>query len=330
MRIDTNWGILGHEWAVDLLRGQLSNGRSRHAYLITGPRGVGRRTLALRMAQALNCPQPTELGIPCRQCRTCEHIERMQHPDLSVVQSEEIGKSLKVEQVRELQLGLSLAPYEATYRVALLLRFEEATLSAANALLKTLEEPPPQVVLLVTAQDAESLLPTIVSRCEIIRLRPLPIDQLSQGLETYWGIPAERAKLLAHISGGRPGQALRLHQDDDAMEQRQTWLDDHQRLLSASRVERFHYAEELAKNKSDLQSALRTWLSLWRDVMLRVNGASAPLVNLDREDEIDAMVATLSPAAAREMVSHLERTRARLNRNTNTRLTAEVLMLNLP
>jgi DNA polymerase III gamma/tau subunit len=106
--IDSNWNMLGHEWAVDLLRGHLANGRTRHAYLFTGPDGVGRRTLALRFAQALNCSQPTAAGIPCGECRACTLIERMQHPDLSVVQAEEGTNTLKVDQIRELQRTLSL------------------------------------------------------------------------------------------------------------------------------------------------------------------------------------------------------------------------------
>ncbi len=330
MQTNANWNMLGHEWAVDLLRGHLANDRARHAYLFTGPRGVGRRTLALRLAQGLNCPQPASPGIPCGTCRTCQHIEQMQHPDLTVVQAERVGGKLKVDQIRELQRGLSLTPYEAKYRVALLLRFEEANPNAANALLKTLEEPPPQVVMMLTASDAESLLPTIVSRCEVIRLRPLPLDVVAAGLQTRWGLPPEESRLLAHISGGRPGYAINLHQNPETLKQRQTWLDDHQRLLGASRVERFVYAEELAKDKPALQRTLDIWLSLWRDVMLRAAGASAPLTNPDREVEIAQLAATLDLPAVKGMVDTLERAQYLLDRYINTRLTVEVLMLDLP
>src|SRR5574342_647685 len=137
------WDLLGHEWAARLLTEHIAGGRLRHAYLFTGPRGVGRRTLALRLAQAVNCLQPPAPGVPCGACSACVRMERMQHPDLAVIQAETEGGVLKVEGVRDLQHSLSLAPYEARYRIALLLRFEEANPSAANALLKTLEEPPP-------------------------------------------------------------------------------------------------------------------------------------------------------------------------------------------
>ena len=322
--------MLGHTWAVDLLREHVAGGRLRHAYLITGLQGVGRRTLALRFAQALNCPQPVTPGEPCHTCRTCTQIERMQHPDLSVVQAETEGGTLKVEQVRELQRSLSLAPYQARYRVALLLRFEEAHPSAANALLKTLEEPPAQVVLILTAQSAEALLPTVVSRCEVLRLRTLPLETVSQGLQTRWEMPAEQANLLAHVSGGRPGFALQINENPEWLGRRQTWLDEHRKLLSDDRVKRFAYAEKIAKDKDVLRQVLRVWSSLWHDAFLRTSGSTAPLTNPDREEEIAVLVSQLDLTSAHRIVKSLERTQDLLDSNVNTRLAVEVLMLDLP
>ena len=253
----------------------------------------------------------------------------MQHPDLAVVQAEAGSSTLKVEQIRDLQRTLSLAPYEAGYKIALLLRFEDANPSAANALLKTLEEPPPQVVMLVTASDVEALLPTIVSRCEVIRLRPLSIDGVSKGLQA-WGVSEDEAKLLAHISGGRPGYAYTLSQNPELLNQRQNQFDALFRLLSASRVERFSYAEEISKDRDTIQSTLQTWLSLWRDVLLKSAGSTAPLTNLDRKDEIETLSKKVDLSGAKEIVTKLEKTRLQLDRYTNARLTLEVLMLDLP
>jgi DNA polymerase-3 subunit delta' len=325
-----NWDMLGHEWAVDLLREHIEQDRLRHAYLFLGPEGIGRRTLALRLAQAVNCTDPPEPGEPCRACRACLQIERMQHPDLAVVQPEGKGGMIKVDQVRELQHSLSLAPYEARFRVTLLLRFEQANANAANALLKTLEEPPPQVLLFVTAESAERLLPTIVSRCEVLRLRPLPMETVQQGLQTRWGLTSEAARLIAHLSSGRPGYALRLHQEPERLEQRQNWLEDHQQLLSSGRVERFAYSEALAKDKEALRGALQTWITFWRDLLLRTAGASAPLVNVDRVDQIETLASQVSTEKARAMISRLEYTLVLLDRNVNSRLALDVVMLDLP
>src|SRR3972149_1375972 len=155
-----NWNLLGHEWAVDMLRRHVTRGELRHAYLFAGPPGLGRRTLALRFTRAINCPQPGAPGEPCGACRDCKQIEAMQHPDLSVVQAEAEGGALKVDQIREVRHAFSLKPYQAKFRVALFLRFQEANDNAANALLKTLEEAPAHAILLLTADTPEQLLPT--------------------------------------------------------------------------------------------------------------------------------------------------------------------------
>ena len=290
----------------------------------------GRRTLALRMVQALNCPEPISTAEPCRTCRTCSQIEKMQHTDLVVTQAEQQGGTLKVDQIRELGRGLALASYESRYKVALLLRFEEANPSASNALLKTLEEPAPHVVLIVTAESAESLLPTIVSRCEVLRLRPLPLEVVSKGLQEKWNVDPAQAALLARISGGRPGYASALHRDAVQLEKRQEWLDEHNMLLHADTVRRFVYADKCSRNRRDLPGMLIVWLSFWRDVLLTASGASVPIANLDREDEINHLARAAGFDAARTTVSAIETTIENLERNINTRLAVEVLMLDLP
>jgi DNA polymerase-3 subunit delta' len=330
MDIHTNWGLLGHEWAVQLLQAHIANQRLRHAYLVTGPQGVGRRTLAVRLAQALNCTQPIKPATPCGECRACRLIEKMQHPDFYIVQAEEHGRSLKVDQIRELQRTLSLAPYEASFKIALLLRFEEANPNAANALLKTLEEPPSHVIMILTASDAEALLPTIISRCELIRLRPLGIGQVIQGLQEHWELPADQAHLLAHLSGGRPGYAFNLSQNPDALDVRKNRLDDLQGLLYEPRVKRFTYAEELAKDAANLQNTFQIWLTFWRDIMLKIAGSSTPLTNIDQEAEISALAYRVDLACAQEMVNKLESAMQQIDKYINARLVAEVFMLDLP
>src|SRR4030095_11149206 len=207
--MNSNWDLTGHEWAVNMLKKHIVHGTTRHAYLFSGPPGLGRRTLALRFAQALNCPTPIAVGIPCGQCRDCKQIESMKHADLTIVQSDTEGGVLKVDQIREARKTLILKPYMSKYRVDLFLRFHEANDNAANALLKTLEEAPSYAVLILTADNPEQLLPTIISRCEVLRLRPLKVEQVQRALENR-GLENNRAKLIAHISGGRFGYALRL------------------------------------------------------------------------------------------------------------------------
>ena len=324
-----NWDLLGHEWAVDMLKQHILREAVRHAYLFAGPPGLGRRTLALRFAQALNCPQPIAPGQPCGNCRDCKQIESMQHPDLSIVQAETEGGTLKVDQVREVRRSLALRPYQAKYRVALFLRFQEASEGAANALLKTLEEAPRYAILILTADSPEGLLPTITSRCEVLRLRPSPVD----AIETYLGehgAESEQAHLIANVSSGRPGYALQLLEDETTLDFRTERLSDLGQLLSSTRVQKFHYAEKMARDKETMRQTLLVWLSYWRDVLLRVSGAKASIANVDQEESITTLAEQLELGRARRVVHNLETAIDRLEHNVNTRLLAEVLLLDLP
>ena len=327
--MNNNWNLVGHEWAVDMLRKHVVNGTTRHAYLFAGPPGLGRRTLALRFAQALNCQTPLDAGIPCGKCRDCKQIEAMQHADLTVIQAESEGSILKVDQIREARRTLTFKPYQSSYRVAIFLRFQEANDNAANALLKTLEEAPSYAVLILSADNPEQLLPTIVSRCEVLRLRALRIEEVQRALEIR-ELEIGQAKLIAHISGGRFGYALKLIESESLLEKREERLNDLQGLIAASRVEKFEYADQLARDKDSMRQAILIWLSYWRDVMLRTVQARTPLVNVDRNVEIEDLAGRLDLSAARGVVSGLEDALEKMERNVNSRLLAEVMLLDLP
>ncbi len=253
----------------------------------------------------------------------------MKYADLSVVESESEGGILKVDQIREARKLLTLKPFQSKYRVALFLRFQEANDNAANALLKTLEEAPSYAVLILTADNPEQLLPTIVSRCEVLRLRPLHVEEVQRELENR-GLENSRAKLIAHISGGRMGYALRLIENDSLLATREERLNDLLSLLPASRVEKFSYADKLSKDKDAMRQTILFWLSYWRDVMLRVSQASTPLVNVDRNMEIEDIASRMDLSASRRVVSGLEETLEKMDRNVNSRMLAEVLLMDLP
>jgi DNA polymerase-3 subunit delta' len=214
--------------------------------------------------------------------------------------------------------------------VALLLNFNQTRRdNAPNALLKTLEEAPSYAVLILTADNPEQLLPTIISRCEVLRLRSLEIGQVRQALEDK-GYETNQAKWIAHISGGRFGIALRLIGNDALMVEREERLNDLQSLISASRVEKFAYADKLSKDKDAMRQAILIWLSYWRDVMLRTARARTPLVNVDRNLEIEDIASRMDLSSARRVVNDLEGALEKMDGNVNPKLLAEVLLLDLP
>jgi DNA polymerase-3 subunit delta' len=325
-----NWNLLGHEWAVELLKGQIASGNFRHAYLLTGPDGVGRRTLALRLAQALNCSNPPAPGEFCGECRACRGFARGQHPDLLVLERQQDDREIKIAAVRELSRSLSRTPFEARVQVALLLDFDSASDEAANALLKTLEEPTPSVVICLTAPDPDSLPETIASRCELLRMRPMPIDQLASQLAAEFSIDAKEAKLLAGLSGGCPGLALTWHEHGEILNERNEWLKATEELLYANRVQRFAFAEKASKDRDALRDLLLVWLSFWRDLVIRTSHSSAPISNPDKEDAVASLAARLNMETAQQTLQVIQHSLDQLSTNVNTRLALEGLLLEFP
>lgn len=334
------WDIIGHEWAVELLKRHIVNNDVRHAYLFTGSPGTGRCTLALRYAQALNCASPKAPGEPCGQCRICKQIDRMQQPDLLVIKKPEDRTEIIIDQIRDLEYKLNLSPYESHYRIGLLVQFEKANDNAQNALLKTLEEAPDKAILLMTADSVETLLPTISSRCEVLRLRPMAIQSLSEELEKREKVVPDQADFLAHISGGKPGTAICFLKEEGLLEKRKEILENFWSLTHSTRRERFKYAEEKTKyrgNKredrermrNELREMLQHWILTWRDVLHVASGSSAPLINIDYREKINTLASKMEAGDATRQITGLERSLDRLN-NTNLVLEMEMLLLDLP
>jgi len=316
------WQTIGHEWAIDLLCRSLEQERVAQANLFTGPEGVGKTHLAWAFAAALNCERDVR---PCGECRSCRLVARRGHPDVLLVEPD--GARLKIDQARDLQHTLSLSPVMGRRRVAILTRFETATREAANALLKTLEEPPAQVVLILTASEADLLLPTIVSRCRVMALRRAPEGAISSALQERLGLADEQARMLARLAGGRPGWALRAAQDGALLASRAQDLDLLEELLRWGKVDRLETAERLSK-RDDLPTLLALWQTWWRDLSLAALGCGDLVVNLDRLEAVRRNAAQITAQQANAAVGGLSRAQALLPKNVNARLALEVMLLN--
>lgn len=325
-----SWDLLGHEWAEKLLKKHITNGETRHAYLFTGAPGIGRRSSALAFACAINCTNPPSPGEFCGKCRVCRQTMSLQQPDLSIIEPENDGGIIKVDQVRKLQHSLSLSPYEAKYRIALLLNFQQANPNAQNALLKTLEEAPRQVILLLTADSADNLLPTISSRCEILRLRPVAVETLESALVSRWGYSPEVAHLYARLADGRTGMALKMAKDPAMQEKRIFQANEFLRLLPLNRRERFAAVDALTRNRDQLRLALQVWLSIARDILLCHGGQHQKLTNLDLQEEIYGVVGKMAPGQALALVNSLLKTMDQIEQNANLRLMLDNLLLEIP
>jgi DNA polymerase-3 subunit delta' len=319
------WQVVGHEWAVELLERSLANGRVAHAYLLMGLPQIGKTTLALNFAQALHCLGE---GKPCGQCRSCLKIAHGNHPDVRIIEA--VNGTIKIDQIRSMQREVTLSPHEGLWKVYIIRQMERATTEAANCLLKTLEEPPAQVILILTASDMDQLLPTIISRCQVLNLRPPSVLLVQKALEGRWGVDPERARLLARLSGGRLGWAVRASEGEAILRKRERRLDEMMELMGQGRVERLRYAQHLSRSPNGLRDVLDLWLSWWRDLLLIKGGSATEVTNVDREATLRAQVRGYSLTQVRDFIEALRTAVWQLEHNANTRLTLEVLMLSLP
>jgi DNA polymerase III subunit delta' len=336
------WSIIGHEWAVAQLSQSIKAGSDTHAYLISGVAGIGKALLALRLAQALTC----ELGAgePCLACRTCRRLERGNHPDLRVagMASQAAGlkpdeaarqKELKIGTVREWQRDITLRPYEAQRRVFILHDAERLNEEASNAMLKTLEEPPPYATIILVANSTE-LLPTIVSRCRVLRLRPLPRRQVAAALEAR-GVAVEDAALLAAWSGGRIGWAFQMLQQPEAVAHRDEQLDALLALHGQGAGAGMRWAEQRAKEyRGGEQEAVFAWLELWqgwwRDVLLTAAGCPEGVVNIDRRPELEQAAVRHTLPQIHAAAIRIGQAAQQLRENGNPQLVLEHIVLQLP
>ena len=317
-----DWSIIGHNWAVRRLQSAIARGHLAQSHLFAGPPAIGKSTLALATARAV-------LG---HDDRSRALVDQLRHPDLLWIEPDRDGEAIKVDQVRELLHALTLAPVESRHRVAVVNDAHLMTDSSKNAILKTLEEPNPAVVIILITPGADAMLPTIVSRCQILNLRPVAVQAIEDALIAR-GTARERARDIARMSRGRVGWALRAVQDEGLLAARVQHLDDLRALLSADRTRRFAYAEKLARaDQPHITQTLQDWLLLWRDVARAAGGNAPPnaLMNPDQREWVAALADQLTIAQVAAVLRAIGETLQHIDRNVNVRLALDVLLLKLP
>lgn len=324
------WQVVGHEKAVGLLDRSLKNGKLAHAYLFIGPPHVGKMRLAIDLAKALNCPGEDR---PCGHCAQCVRIEELKHADVQVIGLDgraEIG----IDQMREMQHSASLKPFEGKYRVFIVDGAEHLSHEATNCLLKTLEEPPSNVQLILLALNERGLLPTVLSRCQKLELRPLPIATFPKILAERWGIPDERAKALAKLSRGCVGWAVSALTDDQLIQERSERLDSLLRLTEEELAERFSHAAQLAsqfsRDRQSVYEVLSLWIEWWHDLLLTKVGCANFISNVDQEAKLHEESQRYGLKEIKVFIESLQQSMAQLEQNANPRLVLEVLMISIP
>ncbi|MBW2061820.1 MAG: DNA polymerase III subunit delta' [Deltaproteobacteria bacterium] len=320
--------LIGHERPLKMIRAMLVRERLPHALLITGPTGVGKHTFALALAQAVNCERP-ESGEACGVCSACDKIGRGVHPDVVEIEPEGRTQVIKIVRIRELRTQVSFRPFEGRTKVFLIREAQKMHEASANALLKTLEEPPPVSLIILTAPEEGDLLPTVVSRCLRLGLAPLSRGLVEDWLERKRGLTGAEARLLASFSGGCLGRVKDL-EPEAIFEKRRNTLEKLEQLEPGRPLAALKWADDLAKAE-DERTMLFDFLRFWyRDLMILASqGSGRHVVNSDLLDELDTFRAGRGPTAFLTALEKIDQAEEALDRMARPDLVMENLLLNL-
>jgi DNA polymerase III subunit delta' len=330
------WQVIGQSKVVSMLQHSLEAGTLAHAYLLAGPEHVGKMKLAVNLAQALNCQESDR---PCLKCDSCKRIEANNHADVQVIglgQNDDAAeaKLISIDQIKQIQHSVSLPPFEGKCKVFIIDHAELMSTEAANCLLKTLEEPGDNVVFLLLTVNDRLLPSTVVSRCQRLEILPLSIKDVQSALVSQWGVTPERARLLAGLSHGCPGQAIAAALNDSLLEKRNEDLSKLVSIITSDYEARFAFATQLAaqftQNRRLVSGLLAMWLDYWRDLMLVKLNCSDMITNSDHLAGLVEMARGYTLGQIRGFMESIRQAGEQLRQNANPRLALEVLMLDIP
>jgi DNA polymerase-3 subunit delta' len=341
-----SWSVIGQDAALRILSSGIRDRRVAHAYVFAGPDHVGKTLTAFQFAQALNCIGDDP---PCGRCTQCNRIASHSHPDVEIVtigglclsppntthdHKADNSRDIKICQVRRIEQIVSRAPFDARYRVLIIEPAHAMNEPAANALLKTLEEAPAGVVLILITDAEDLLLDTIRSRVRRVAFGGLPKAAIERALRDGWSVDPGRAAELAQLSSGRLGWAVAALNNEAILESRAEGLAAAEALAVAPLSERFAYAGSLGgsytKDRAAVQATLELWESFWRDLLLTAAGREDEAMHRDRLDALRPLASQCGVAPAVRSLRAIAEARQQLDENASPVLALEVMMLALP
>ncbi len=314
--------IIGHDHNIKVLQRSIERGRLHHAYIFSGPEGVGKKLTAISLAKALNCLEmETDF---CGHCVSCRKIDAGNHPDIKIVEPD--GQQIKIDQIRELQKELQFRPFEGKKRVFIIDGADRMGLAASNSLLKTLEEPPRDSILILVTANFHALLATVVSRCQRLSFSSLPISAVEKVLVEKKGSEAKAAHIIASISEGSIGRALS-EDEGSILAERERVLSGFTGLKGKRMLDIFKTAEELAKDE-DLNGILKALKVFYRDMAV-LKGGESSVINSDMVSRIDDEAKGLLVEDILNGFDLISETEDLIRRNVNKQLALEVMMMRL-
>jgi DNA polymerase-3 subunit delta' len=335
------WRTSGQNEAIELFENELKTGSISHAYLLIGPRHIGKTTLSYDLALAANC---LETDAPCLKCDSCQRILKGLHTDIFYISldssltgahEQKNRTEIGIDDIKKLQQYAGLPPYEGKYKIFIIDGADQLSNEAANCLLKTLEEPPDNIILMLLAFDESKILPTIASRCQKINLKPLPAKKIEQILVGEHSADAEQAAIISRLSNGRLGWAISCLANDAELQSRLEIMNSMDNLLALNIGGRFSYIAGLETGRRSIdrkkaESMIDNWLTWWRDLLLIKNGCRESITNIDLTPILEKWSKLLSTEEIRNFIENLQQSLLLIKKNANIRLLLETILLDMP
>ena len=313
--------IRGQDSAIEFLKNSIAKNKVSHAYIFVGPSGVGKRLTAVNFAKALNCLDAKD-GEPCGVCAQCRKIDASNHPDVLIFYPEKEGSSLGVDKIRAVTKDIGLKPYEGRKKVYILDSADSMTQEAQNALLKTLEEPPSDSVIILITENINALFSTVRSRARRIRFFPLPGAEVRRILVDNYKVDNDRAEVLSRISSGEPARAIK-YNDESFFEKRN-------RIIDALRNGTLPDSDLDGFSRPDLRLALDIMLTWYRDILIaKTGGGLQTLINVDKSDLIQDEAMKAGFDELNSTISQIILTGSFLDQNINQKLAMGLLAINI-
>ena len=329
--------IIGHQKIIEFLNKSIINRKLAHAYLFVGQEHLGKRTIALEFAKILQCQNRSEQNLSyCDKCVSCQEMNKNAHPDVLLIEPEIIEEKEKkreqeigIDKIRDVQRQLSLFSFRGGYKVVIIDFADRMTRQAANALLKTLEEPSAKTIFILISAAPRNLLPTIVSRCLTVKFSLVKNEAIEKFIEKAGSakIPKISLAKIASFSFGKPGLAVAYLKQPELIKMQEKAMQEAEQILRKNLNFRFHYAENLAKDLNSAQNFLNNWLFIFRNMILLKNNCFDLTLGENKKEDKD--LTSITNAKLAEIARKIIEAKKNLaNSSLNARLILEALMLN--
>jgi len=331
-KISFRWPILGHSQIKKYLQSSIVNDKLNHAYLFYGPANTGKFLMATYLAASLLCQSDNDKK-PCQHCTACKQISKKINTNLLIVKKDKDKKNISIKQIRTIQQKLSLKSFLSEYKIIIIDEAEVMTEEAANALLKTLEEPHAKTIFILVAKNKEILPDTISSRCQTLSFNLIPTYQIENWLITL-GKSKKDAQIIAHFANGRPGLANILLSNNLLLEEREARINKLIAIINGDLNQKFHNIAIILDEKrginpnKNISDILEAWLYFFRDMLL-IKNKSSKITNILFKSRINQLIKKYPQEKIIKVIHQINQSKKLVGQSVNPRLILENLAISL-